>query len=164
MLLAAVLLMSVSAMAQSSEPVRGDLNGDGEVNMSDVMFLVQKILNGKFPDEDQPTGSTYYWYVGTTQPTDPTNSTQNTGLNKWTSLGTTLPTSSIKVVKEDPTYADHTWYIAAPTAANFVMYNILNTTPELGVKKLNSINIGNVSYDVWKTNSEVDICQVYLHK
>ena len=29
----------------------GDMNGDGEVNMSDVMFIVQKILNGKFPDE-----------------------------------------------------------------------------------------------------------------
>ena len=67
MLLAAMLLMSASAMAQSgnSEPIRGDLNGDGEVNMSDVMFLVQKILNGKFPDEGEKT---YYWYVGTEQP------------------------------------------------------------------------------------------------
>lgn len=33
------------------ESVRGDLNGDGEVNMQDVMFLVNKIVNGKFPDE-----------------------------------------------------------------------------------------------------------------
>ena len=29
----------------------GDLNGDGVVNMADVMFLVNKILKGKFPDE-----------------------------------------------------------------------------------------------------------------
>ena len=64
MLLAAVLLMSASAMAQSSEPVRGDLNGDGKVGMPDIMYLVQKITTGQFPDEDQPTGSTYYWYVG----------------------------------------------------------------------------------------------------
>ena len=35
----------------SGESVRGDLNGDGEVNMQDVMFLVNKIVNGKFPDE-----------------------------------------------------------------------------------------------------------------
>ena len=35
----------------SSSTVRGDLNGDGEVGMPDVMFLIQKILNGKFPDE-----------------------------------------------------------------------------------------------------------------
>ena len=33
------------------DALRGDLNGDGEVNMSDVMFLVQRILNGKFPNE-----------------------------------------------------------------------------------------------------------------
>ena len=33
------------------EGVRGDLNGDGEVGMPDVMFLIQRILNGKFPDE-----------------------------------------------------------------------------------------------------------------
>ena len=33
------------------EGVRGDLNGDGEVSMPDVMFLVNKIVNGKFPDE-----------------------------------------------------------------------------------------------------------------
>lgn len=30
---------------------RGDLNGDGVIDMSDVMFLVNRILNGKFPDE-----------------------------------------------------------------------------------------------------------------
>ena len=33
------------------EGVRGDLNGDGEVSMPDVMCLIQRILNGKFPDE-----------------------------------------------------------------------------------------------------------------
>ena len=31
--------------------IRGDLNGDGVVNMPDAMFIVNKILNGKFPDE-----------------------------------------------------------------------------------------------------------------
>ena len=32
--------------------VRGDVNGDGEVGMPDVMFIIQKILTGKFPDEE----------------------------------------------------------------------------------------------------------------
>ena len=31
--------------------IRGDLNGDGTVSMPDAMFIVNKILNGKFPDE-----------------------------------------------------------------------------------------------------------------
>ena len=31
--------------------VRGDVNGDEEVGMPDIMFIVNYILNGKFPDE-----------------------------------------------------------------------------------------------------------------
>jgi hypothetical protein len=31
--------------------IRGDLNGDGVVNMPDAMFIVNKILEGEFPDE-----------------------------------------------------------------------------------------------------------------
>lgn len=31
--------------------IRGDVNNDGTVNMPDAMFIVNKILNGKFPDE-----------------------------------------------------------------------------------------------------------------
>lgn len=31
--------------------IRGDVNNDGVVNMPDAMFIVNKILNGKFPDE-----------------------------------------------------------------------------------------------------------------
>ena len=31
--------------------IRGDVNGDGEIGMPDVMFIVNYILNGKFPDE-----------------------------------------------------------------------------------------------------------------
>ena len=34
------------------EALRGDFNGDGEIGMPDVMFLMNKILNGKFPDEE----------------------------------------------------------------------------------------------------------------
>ena len=30
----------------------GDINGDGEIGMPDVMFIVNYILNGKFPDEE----------------------------------------------------------------------------------------------------------------
>jgi hypothetical protein len=43
-----------SFMVDDSEvgsDIRGDLNNDGVIDMSDVMFLVQRILNGKFPDE-----------------------------------------------------------------------------------------------------------------
>ena len=35
----------------SASGIRGDVNLDGTVSMPDAMFIVNKILNGKFPDE-----------------------------------------------------------------------------------------------------------------
>lgn len=32
--------------------IRGDVNNDGIVSMPDAMFIVNKVLNGKFPDEE----------------------------------------------------------------------------------------------------------------
>ena len=68
MLLAAVLLSSASAFAQSgnNESLLGDVNGDGRVDIVDVTTVIDIYLN-TVPD----TGDTitYYWYVGTTQPT-----------------------------------------------------------------------------------------------
>ena len=106
----------------------------------------------------------YYWYVGTIQPTDPTNSAQNTGLNKWTSLGTSLPTSSIEVVKEDTTYADHTWYIAAPTDANFTLYNATNVASNEAGWNKTTFNVGSVSYTLWTSKGQSDQAVGYLHK
>ena len=65
MLLAAVLLGSVSAMAQSgnNEPLKGDVNGDGKVDVGDITAVI-KIMK---ENATQPT--TYYWYVGPEQPT-----------------------------------------------------------------------------------------------
>ena len=67
MLLAAVLLCSVSAFAQSGdgEPLKGDVNGDGMVDEADVITVIGIMANGGGIVE-QPK---YYWYVGTTKPT-----------------------------------------------------------------------------------------------
>ena len=61
-LLAAMLLMSVSAMAQScnNETIRGDVNGDGVVNGTDIQEVINIIVNG--PDEGETT--TYRYYLG----------------------------------------------------------------------------------------------------
>ena len=93
MLLAAMLLMSASAMAQSgnSEPIRGDLNGDGEVGMPDIMFIAQKMLTGSFPDEK------YYYSAGTDEVTISNYTTANdaTEINSLSKLPKSLDISSI---------------------------------------------------------------------
>ena len=66
-----MLLMSVSAFAQSNEPLYGDVNYDGVVDVGDINAIIAIIKNYA------ATQTTYYWYVSQTKPT----------------ASTTLPTS-----------------------------------------------------------------------
>ena len=158
MLLAAVLLSCASAMAQNS-PLKGDVNGDGKVDVADIVAILDIMKNGGEMSEQ----TTYYWYVGTTQPTDPHNLEQNTGLNVWTEIGKTLPETDIKVFKEDLEYYDHTWYIAAPSAAGFVLYNGTNAASNETTYDKSTFYVGNIEYTLWKSKSLSDQTVGYLH-
>jgi len=65
-LMAAMLLMSMCSFAQNSNtPLVGDVNGDGKVDVADIVAIL-KIMK----DAGGAAGeTTYYWYVGTTKPT-----------------------------------------------------------------------------------------------
>ena len=65
-LMVAMLLMGVCTFAQSnSEPLKGDVNGDGKVDVADIVAIL-KIMK----EASGTTGETkYYLYVGTTKPT-----------------------------------------------------------------------------------------------
>ena len=68
MTFAAMLLVSVSAFAQSgnNEPLKGDVNGDGKVDVADITAIIKIIMeNGGGTAE----GVTYYYYAGWTLPT-----------------------------------------------------------------------------------------------
>lgn len=61
LLLAAVLLGSVSVKAQSETPLKGDVNGDGKVDVADIVAIIEIMKNN-----GGTTGeTTYYWYIGT---------------------------------------------------------------------------------------------------
>ena len=162
MMLAALMVLGTSAMAQS-ETLKGDVNADGVVDVADIAAVI-KIMTD---NADNNRETKYYWYVGNTSPesmTPPSVGNANSTLCQWTSLGTSLPTTSIKVYKEDENYDDHTWYVAAPTAAGFVLYDAFNSEEELGYKKTKTFMIGNVSYDLWVRHSQGDQAFVWLHK
>ena len=61
-LTALMMLMSTSAMAQS-ETVKGDVNGDGVVDVADIAAVI-KIMTNNGDIEKK-----YYWYAGWTIPT-----------------------------------------------------------------------------------------------
>ena len=60
-LLAAMLLVSAGAFAQSGEtPLKGDVNEDGKVDVADINAVIAIMKNGGGTSE----APTYYWYVG----------------------------------------------------------------------------------------------------
>ena len=42
----------LKAIREDKLTVMGDINGDGEIGMPDVMYIINYILNGKFPDKE----------------------------------------------------------------------------------------------------------------
>lgn len=65
LLLFVVMLGTIGAYAQSNTtPIKGDVNGDGVVDIADINAVIEIMKNG-----GGTSGETYYWYVGTTKPT-----------------------------------------------------------------------------------------------
>jgi hypothetical protein len=163
LLAAFFMLFGTSAMAQVDSTLEGDVNGDGVVDIADITAVIAIIK------QNAEANPTYYWYVGNTSPEGmtPPNLSHDADatLCQWTSLGETLPTTSIKVSKADKVnYDDHTWYIAAPTAAAFVIWNANNSIVDSGYSKVKTFMIGDVSYDLFKSKGVSDQSVVYLHK
>lgn len=91
-LLATMLLTSMCAFAQSGNngTLKGDVNGDGVVDVADINAIIQIMKDGGGTGEE----TKYYWYVGPTPPTAlPTNDSQlATGLDAgWRKISNTKP-------------------------------------------------------------------------
>ena len=145
--------------AESQTPLKGDVNEDGKVDVADIAAIIA-IMKANGGVEE----CCYYWYVGTTIPTDPSDVSQNTGLNQWTNLGTRLPDSSIKVAKSDTNYKLHTWYIAAPSDANFILYNATNVASDEATWNKSTFYVGTVPYTLWTSKEPGWQAVEYLHK
>ena len=65
MMLAALMLMGTSAMAQS-ETLKGDVNGDGAVDVADIAASAAIMIS----DAEKAGQPKYYWYVGCENPMD----------------------------------------------------------------------------------------------
>lgn len=92
LLLAAVLLGSVSVKAQSETPLKGDVNGDGKVDVADIVAVIEIMKNN-----DGTTETKYYWYVGQTDPSTMTEISPivtDTSSSGWRLIGTTIPNYS----------------------------------------------------------------------
>ena len=154
MMLAALMLMGTSAMAQS-ETLKGDVNGDGVVDVADIAAVIQIMKdNGDIETK-------YYWYVGQENPASVNESFNPEGVEGWTKL-TSTPTS-IKIFKETPDWSEVQWYLACPSEYGF-------DTSVNGVKvggwdiTRNAVESGGVKYDVWKCQALTDTVNTTLAK
>ena len=104
-LLAVVLLTSASAMAQGGNysPLQGDVNGDGSVDVADIVAVIDLIQKG------QGTGEAGYFYLGTTKPTAENFTTLAGAVATYTSIDEAVGTK-VSVA------AGETLYMLCPTS------------------------------------------------
>ena len=120
-LMAAMMLMSVCAFAQSnSNPLKGDVNGDGKVDVADIVAILKIMKDGGGTSE----GTKYYWYVG---PTDPSTMTSispivtDTSSPGWRLIGDSLPNSGTVLF-------DGTGSISMNSSTKVTQYIAINST------------------------------------
>lgn len=151
-LFAAMLLTSVCAFAQSEndEPLVGDVNGDGVVDIADVVAVL-KIMKDGGGTIGGPV--TYYWYVGTEDPMTmteitnpiPSNDPSTASLGPgWRTIGTILPTYS----KSDPLWNDDDVIKLADLKTTIYI-----ALPSDQIKQRNEITDADITLAGWVINS-----------
>lgn len=156
MLLAAMLLSSASVFAQSgnSEPLKGDVNNDGKVDIADVVAVLKIMKDGGGTVE-----TNYYWYVGQTDPSTMTEIspivTDNTSPG-WRLIGTELPNYSSSNMlwngdSNNITFSNRDFYYIAIPNESIQMYNAANGSVMDGFDNPSIKEIGSINYYIYKS-------------
>lgn len=83
-------------------------------------------------------------------PSDPNNSNQNTGVNKWTQLSSTPNQIAIE---SQP--SGGTWYVAIPHEYGFQAYDTTGTSPDTAAYNKSQITINSISYDLFTSANQM---------
>ena len=160
MTLAAMLLVSVGAFAQSNEPLKGDVNGDGVVDVADIAAVIAIIKNNASQE-------TYYWYVGQTDPSTMTSITpvvNDASSPGWRLIGSSIGTYTFSsplhnsetnpIVSSPSAYTN--WYVAVPSNSTLGIYDSddVNEVTEGNWTTESNIILENVTYNVYKSIAE----------
>lgn len=163
LLLATVLLGSVSVNAQSKKapkkaesetPLKGDVNGDGKVDVADIVAILKIMKDGGGTSE----GTKYYWYVGQTDPSTMTSISPivtDTSSPGWRLIGNTLPnySSSNKlwdgsIISTGTTKTTN--YVALPNSTLF-MYDSLGNISSASWTSQGTKIIDGVTYYIYSS-------------
>lgn len=160
MLLAVVLLSSASAFAQSgnSEPLKGDVNGDGMVDVADIAAIIDIMANGGGTVDGKQ-----YWYLGVTDPSTFTTIGQigDSNFDQWKEKSS--PKNSIS---DDTNFDLHKWYLAVPSSWNAIPYDYTGGASTVGVDwepNPTTMDISGIEYTVWTSKGTISDMNVCLH-
>ncbi|MBR6894199.1 MAG: hypothetical protein IKN15_13365 [Bacteroidaceae bacterium] len=160
-MLAALLLISTGAFAQSSEtPLKGDVNEDGKVDVADINAII-KIMK----DAGGTSGeTTYYWYAGTTLP-DSTN-INSIATETLTAKPTTWTAANPKSIAATNNTGSSTYiYYCFPTDWNVTVLD-LDKVSEVSLADVSTFTYNNIPYTVQRTGRLIpnDITKSYYAK
>lgn len=145
---ALMMLMSTSAMAQS-ETVKGDVNGDGVVDVADIAAVI-KIMTNNGDIEKK-----YYWYAGQENPANMTSIspivTEN-GVTGWRETGSVLTAtyeynSTDYPISSNPSQ-NSMWYYALPENTGLGAFDAQNEN--YAVNPISSVTINGVKYNIFE--------------
>ena len=157
---ALMMLMSTSAMAQS-ETVKGDVNGDGVVDVADIAAVI------KIMTENGSIEKKYYWYAGQEKPVSmteyptPDDTTTPPTNNNWHTLSKDATSIGITVVGGT---SGNAWYIAVPTSFGLKPTATDLATPNNTWTIIGTITVGTVEYTLWQPAHTSTRCAVYMAK
>ena len=136
-LMAAMLLMSVCTFAQNNNPLKGDVNEDGKVDVADIAAVINIMKNG-----GGTTDGKLYFSVGTTAPTASNYTTANNAT-------TNIPTTT----RYSPTQRNY-HYILIPSNKTITIVDDSDNAP-INITEQTSISIPN--HKVYKTNGALNV-------
>ena len=139
-LMAAMLLTGVCAFAQDNNPIKGDVNGDGKVDVADIVAIIEIMKNGGGTSSETAS----YYYVGTTKPT----SSMTIPGDGWNVIE---QGSNQIVVNSEFLVPDRTWYIAIPHSYGYQAYDTTGAETEPNAYNVSQMTINNILYDLFTT-------------
>lgn len=159
-ILSAMLLTSVCAFAQSgNQPLKGDVNEDGKVDVSDIVAVVNIILNGG--STPQPA-VTYYWYVGQDHPSENTTIVTDNNSPGWRLTGSTIDAdyefnTTDNGISDNPTRREE-WYIALPVGSPYHIWDDGYTEQfDTYYATSETVEFNNVTYNIFKPGTSARI-------
>lgn len=145
--------------AETTTPIKGDVNEDGVVDIADINAVIEIMKNG-----GGTSGETkYYWYVGQEPPTSTSNNPNivTGAVPGWHEIGTSIGTytfasplynSEANPITSNPS-KNSNWYVAFPSTSSLGVYDSAdrNEVTNGNWTTEQPIIVAGITYNVYKS-------------